>query len=234
MANNYSIVVVEDEKGIRNVMKMVFEANGYKVHCAENGSEAMMSITSLCPDIVILDLGLPDMDGVDIIRNVRQWSDVPIIVISARSQERDKVNALELGADDYITKPFGTSEMLARVKNAIKHAVSVKMLPNQMAQTDFTLGEMTVDFKKKRVLIGGNDMHLTQNEYKIVALLAQNAGKILTYDYIIKHIWGPNLQSDNRILRVNMANIRRKIEKDTANPEYIATEIGVGYRMNTE
>lgn len=234
MSYNYSIVIVEDEKAIRNIMKMVFEANRFHVYSAQDGSEAMMLITSKCPDVIILDLGLPDMDGLKIIQNVRQWSEVPIIVVSARSLERDKVNALELGADDYITKPFGTAELLARVNTAIRHCVSTRSSNGFKQQNDFQIGELTVDFKKKRVLINNEDVHLTQNEYKIVSLLAHNAGKILTYDFIIKNIWGPNLQSDNQILRVNMANIRRKIEKNTAVPEYIMTEIGIGYRMSTE
>lgn len=234
MSYNYSIVIAEDEKAIRSIMKMVFEANGFNVYSARNGSEAMMLITSKCPDVIILDLGLPDMDGFKIIKNVRQWSEIPIIVVSARSLERDKVNALELGADDYITKPFGTAELLARVNTAIRHSVSLKAMKKTDTQSEFKIGDLTVDFKKKRVLINGEDVHLTQNEYKIVALLSHNAGKILTYDYLIKNIWGPNLQSDNQILRVNMANIRRKIEKNTASPEYIITEIGIGYRMNEE
>lgn len=234
MNYNHSIVVVEDEKAIRSIMKMVFEANGFRVYSAENGSEAMMLITSKCPDVIILDLGLPDMDGTKIIRNIRQWSDVPIIVVSARSQERDKVDALELGADDYVTKPFGTAELLARVKTALRHSTASGTARNGAVQTGYRIGEMVIDFKKRRVLISGEDVRLTQNEYKIVELLSKNAGKILTYDYLIKHIWGPNMQSDNQILRVNMANIRRKIEKDTANPEYIITEIGIGYRMNVD
>ena len=234
MSYNYGIVIVEDEKAIRNIMKMVFEVNGFHVYSAKNGSEAMILITSKCPDIIILDLGLPDMDGIKIIKEVRQWSEIPIIVVSARSMERDKVNALELGADDYITKPFGTAELLARVNTAIRHCSLIKSSKDNNPKSYFKIGDLTVDFKKKRVLINDEDVHLTQNEYKIVSLLAHNAGKILTYDYLIKNIWGPNLQSDNQILRVNMANIRRKIEKNTAVPEYIITEIGIGYRMNAE
>lgn len=230
MPNSYNIIVVEDEKAIRSVMKMVFEANDFNVVCAENGREAMMLITSHCPDIIILDLGLPDTDGEDIIKRVREWSDIPIVVVSARDREHDKVNALELGADDYITKPFGTGELLARVKTALRHS-NRSSSGGRVSQDEYVTGEMTVDFKRHRVLLGDEDIHLTQNEYKIVALLAQNAGKIMTYDVIIKNIWGPYMDSDNQILRVNMANIRRKIEKDTANPIYIVTEIGIGYRM---
>lgn len=231
MSNKYSVLIVEDEKAIRNVMKMVFETNDYGVVCAENGREAMMMITSHCPDIIILDLGLPDTDGVDIISSVREWSDIPIIVVSARDRERDKINALELGADDYITKPFGTGELLARVKTALRHYNKAAASGGHTAQDEYTTGDMTVDFKRHRVIIAGEDVHLTQNEFKIIALLAQNAGKIMTHDALIKSVWGPYMDGDNQILRVNMANIRRKIEKDTANPVYIVTEIGIGYRM---
>lgn len=232
MQNNYNILIVEDEKSIRSIMKMVFESNNYNVLCAENGREAMMLITSHCPDIIILDLGLPDVDGVNIIKRVREWSITPIIVVSARDRERDKINALEIGADDYITKPFGTGELLARVKTALRHASASGLNESKASLEKYHTGDMTIDFKRRRVLIGENDVHLTQNEYKIVTLLAQNAGKIMTYDSIIKSVWGPYMDSDTQILRVNMANIRRKIEEDTANPKYIVTEIGVGYRMS--
>lgn len=184
-------------------------------------------LSSHCPDLVLLDLGLPDIDGQKLIESVRQWSRVPIIVVSARSHERDKVMALDLGADDYVTKPFGTSELLARVRAALRHAVQ------QAGQQSgpYSCGGLVVDWEKRRVLLNGQDVHLTQNEYKIVDLLARHAGKVMTYDQIIQHVWGPNAAGDNRILRVNMANIRRKLEANPAEPQYIFTEIGVGYRM---
>ena len=192
------VLVVEDDKRISNFIKTVLEANNYDVIVAQTGAEAYSMVTSQCPDVVILDLGLPDMDGMKILQGVREWSSMPVIVVSARTHERDKVEALDLGADDYITKPFGTSELLARIRTAIRHTRSG--IP-------------------------------TQQEYKIVSLLGKYAGKVMTYDYIIKEIWGPNMKNDNRILRVNMANIRRKIEKNPAEPHYIFTEVGVGYRI---
>ena len=225
------VLVVEDDKRISNFIKTVLEANNYDVIVAQTGAEAYSMVTSQCPDVVILDLGLPDMDGMKILQGVREWSAMPVIVVSARTHERDKVEALDLGADDYITKPFGTSELLARIRTAIRHTRSG--IPNQPGgQTGvFKSGGLTIDYDKHRVFIDGVDAGLTQNEYKIVSLLGKYAGKVMTYDYIIKEIWGPNMKNDNRILRVNMANIRRKIEKNPAEPQYIFTEVGVGYRI---
>ena len=225
------VLVVEDDKRISNFIKTVLEANNYDVIVAQTGAEAYSMVTSQCPDVVILDLGLPDMDGMKILQGVREWSAMPVIVVSARTHERDKVEALDLGADDYITKPFGTSELLARIRTAIRHTRSG--IPNQPGgQTGvFKSGGLIFDYDKHRVFIDGVDAGLTQNEYKIVSLLGKYAGKVMTYDYIIKEIWGPNMKNDNRILRVNMANIRRKIEKNPAEPQYIFTEVGVGYRI---
>ena len=189
-----------------------------------------MMVASHCPDIIFLDLGLPDMDGQEVIKAIREWSQIPIIVISARSHEKDKVTALDLGADDYVTKPFGTSELLARVRTALRHTQNAGS-DNSMQSGLFKAGALTVDYNKRHVYVDGNDVHLTQNEYKIVALLSKFAGRVLTYDYLIKNIWGPNVSCNNQILRVNMANIRRKIEKNPAEPNYIFTEMGVGYRM---
>ena len=225
------VLVVEDDKRISNFIKTVLEANNYDVIVAQTGAEAYSMVTSQCPDVVILDLGLPDMDGMKILQGVREWSAMPVIVVSARTHERGKVEALDLGADDYITKPFGTSELLARIRTAIRHTRSG--IPNQPGgQTGvFKSGGLIIDYDKHRVFIDGVDAGLTQNEYKIVSLLGKYAGKVMTYDYIIKEIWGPNMKNDNRILRVNMANIRRKIEKNPAEPQYIFTEVGVGYRI---
>ena len=201
------VLVVEDDKRISNFIKTVLEANNYDVIVAQTGAEAYSMVTSQCPDVVILDLGLPDMDGMKILQGVREWSSMPVIVVSARTHERDKVEALDLGADDYITKPFGTSELLARIRTAIRHTRAG--IPNQPGgQTGvFKSGGLTIDYDKHRVFIDGVDAGLTQNEYKIVSLLGKYAGKVMTYDYIIKEIWGPNMKNDNRILRVNMANI---------------------------
>lgn len=231
MSNKYLIVIVEDEYNISSFVSAVLQANGFDTMVACNGAEAIILITSHCPDLVLLDLGLPDMDGQGIIENVRGWSNVPIIVVSARTRERDKVMALESGADDYITKPFGTSELLARIRTALRH---VQLREGEQAQRQtgvFHTGDLEVDYDKRRVYVNGEDAHLTQNEYKIVALLSKYSGRVLTYDSIIKHIWGPNAKQGNQILRVNMANIRRKIEPSTAEPRYIMTEMGVGYRM---
>lgn len=228
MMNNYHILVVEDEKNIRSFMKTILTANGYSVLTARTGEEALMMLSSYCPDLVLLDLGLPDTDGQQFIQAVRKWTQVPIIVVSARNHERDKVTALDLGADDYVTKPFGTSELLARVRAALRHAAQ---RGGNVQATAYHCGNLLVDWEKRRIILDGSDVHLTQNEYKIVALLAQYAGKVLTYDQIIQHVWGPNASGDNRILRVNMANIRRKLEANPAEPQYIFTEIGVGYRM---
>lgn len=231
MSNKYLIVIVEDEYNISSFVSAVLQANGFDTMVARNGAEAIILITSHCPDLVLLDLGLPDMDGQGIIENVRGWSNVPIIVVSARTRERDKVMALESGADDYITKPFGTSELLARIRTALRH---VQLREGEQAQRQtgvFHTGDLEVDYDKRRVYVNGEDAHLTQNEYKIVALLSKYSGRVLTYDSIIKHIWGPNAKQGNQILRVNMANIRCKIEPSTAEPRYIMTEMGVGYRM---
>ncbi|MFR5356631.1 MAG: response regulator, partial [Clostridia bacterium] len=198
---------------------------------ATTGAEGYSMVTSQCPDVVILDLGLPDMDGMTILKNVRQWSSMPVLVVSARTHEKDKVAALDAGADDYITKPFGTSELLARVRTAIRHARATVLTAEGMQTGQFRAGDLLIDYDKHRVYVGDRDVNLTQNEYKIVSLLGKYAGKVLTYDFIIKEIWGPNMQNDNRILRVNMANIRRKMENNPAQPQYIFTEVGVGYRI---
>ena len=230
MNNKQKILIVEDEQSIINFVTAVLTVNGYDVILAKTGAQAQSLATSHCPDLVLLDLGLPDMDGVDVIRFIRGWTRLPIIVVSARTQERDKVEALDLGADDYITKPFGTSELLARIRTALRH-VNTSGLASPAEASLFQTGDLCIDYDKRRITIAGNEIHLTQNEFKIVSLLSRHAGKVLTHDYIIKEIWGPGLKGDNQILRVNMANIRRKIEKNPGSPDYILTEVGVGYRM---
>ena len=230
MNSKQKILIVEDEQSIINFVTAVLTANGYDVILAKTGTQAQTMVTSHCPDLVLLDLGLPDMDGVEIIKFIRSWTRLPIIVVSARTQERDKVEALDLGADDYIAKPFGTSELLARIRTAMRHINSTGASSPAEAAV-FKTGALTIDYERRRVTVGDTDVHLTQNEFKIVSLLCRHAGKVLTHDYIIKEIWGPGLKGDNQILRVNMANIRRKLEKNPAVPEYILTEVGVGYRM---
>lgn len=224
------ILIVEDEHSIRNFMATVLDANGYESVSATSGQEAFSLLTSGCPDAMILDLGLPDMDGMTIIHKARTWTQLPIIVVSARMHERDKVEALEAGADDYITKPFGTGELIARIRTAIRHSVQ-RGKENMQEVSNFRAGELFIDYDKYHVYLAGQDVHLTQSEYKLVALLSHYAGKVLTYDYLIRELWGPTAGNDNQILRVNMANIRRKIEKNPGAPEYIFTEVGVGYRM---
>lgn len=225
------VLIIEDEAGISGFIAAILEANDYDTITARTGSEAISTITSHCPDVILLDLGLPDMDGLGILKFVREWSTCPILVVSARNHERDKVEALDAGADDYIVKPFGTSELLARIRAAIRHTRT--HLPNgEIAQSgQFKAMGLTIDYNKHQVLVDGENARLTQNEFKLVSLLGKYAGRVLTYDFIIRQLWGPKAKTDNQILRVNMANIRRKIEKNPAQPKYIFTEIGVGYRM---
>ncbi len=225
------ILIIEDEANISSFISTVLSANEYDTMVAPTGSKAISMITSHCPDLILLDLGLPDMDGIGILKFVREWSTCPIIVVSARNHERDKVEALDAGADDYIVKPFGTSELLARIRTAIRHTRTY--LPNgEIAQSgQFKAMGLVINYDKHQVTINDELIHLTQNEYKLVSLLGKYAGRVLTYDFIIKQLWGPKAKNDNQILRVNMANIRRKIEENPAEPKYIFTEIGVGYRM---
>ena len=182
------------------------------------------------PDVVLLDLGLPDIDGTRVLTRLRGWYEGPIIIVSARNQEKEKVGALDIGADDYITKPFGTYELMARIRTAIRH--SNKILDDHVNNNrPYSAGGLVVDFEKRRVTVNDKEVHLTRVEYKIVSLLAKNSGKVITYDTIINEVWGPYADDNNRILRVNMANIRRKIEETPGEPKYIFTELGVGYRM---
>ncbi len=225
------ILVVEDDQNIANVISMVLSNNNYEVLQAKTGGQALTLVSSHCPDLILLDLGLPDMDGLEIVRSVRKWSHMPIVIVSARTHEQEKVQALDLGADDYITKPFGASELLARIRTALRHTRTSNVDP-EIAQTGkFQVGKLEIDFDKRQITVAGEPVHLTPNEYKIMALLAKNAGRVLTYDTIIRELWGPSTKSDNQILRVNMANIRRKIEENPGEPVYVFTEAGVGYRM---
>ena len=225
------ILVVEDEKSIAHFISTVLNNNGYEAMRARTGQEALSMVSSHCPDLIILDLGLPDMDGMDLLRQIRSWSSLPIVVVSARSHERDKVNALDQGADDYLTKPFGTAELLARVRTAIRHTRTVSTNSEIAQQGTYTVGDLVVDFNRHQALVRGENVKLTLSEFRIVSLLAKHAGKVLTYDYIMKELWGPRAGGDNQILRVNMANIRRKIEENPAEPKYLFTEVGVGYRI---
>ena len=231
MAVRGRVLIIEDDRAICNFMRRVLEANGYEALAAATGREGLSMLTSHCPDVVILDLGLPDMEGMQVLTELRKWSLMPVVVVSARTDEREKVRMLDAGADDYITKPFGTSELLARIRTAIRHTRMAGSNPNVARENKFRAMGLVIDYDKYRVFIDDRDAGLTQNEFKLVALLGRYAGRVLTYDYLIREIWGPNKAYDNQILRVNMANIRRKIEKNPAEPQYIFTEVGVGYRM---
>ena len=230
MTQKLTILLIEDEKNICDFISASLSAKDYKITEAHSGREALPIITSQCPDLILLDLGLPDIDGMEIIRQVRTWSSTPIIVISARIQEQEKVRALDLGADDYLTKPIGTSELLARIRTALRHSNRLNT-DSPLYKRPFHARNLTIDFEKHLVILNGKEVHLTQNEFKIIALLAKNSGRVMTYDTIISNIWGPYADDDNSILRVNMAHIRRKLEQNPAEPEYIFTEIGIGYRM---
>ncbi|MDP4133420.1 MAG: response regulator transcription factor [Bacillota bacterium] len=227
MNNIPVILIVEDENGISNFISAILTSNNYHVIKCQNGKDAVTMAGSYCPDLVLLDLGLPDMDGLEVLSGIRKWSDMPIIVVTARGNEIEKVKALDLGADDYVTKPFGTLELLARIRTAIRH----KQKSYNPLETDkIRIGGLVIDIVKRTVTMDGEVVHLTPIEYKILLMLAKNAGKVITLDSICKEIWGPYTNELNA-LRVNMANIRRKIEANPAEPKYILTEVGVGYRM---
>lgn len=222
-----SILVIEDENYILKVLDTLLSADGYKVICAQSASAAKSIITSHMPDLILLDLGLPDMDGIQLLKDLRKWSKVPVIVVSARQMEKDKVAALDEGADDYISKPFSAPELLARIR-----AVMRRNSINNGSSDKYQVGDFLIDFDRHVVTVKGVAIKLTQVEYRIVELIARQPGKVLTYSYIINNIWGPYADAENnRILRVNMSNIRKKIESDSMAPQYILTEIGVGYRM---
>lgn len=227
--SDVKILVIEDDKNIIKFLQLSLKTNGYKVIVAENGIEGISMFMTENPDVILLDMGLPDIDGSEVITQIRAQSNVAILVVSARGQEMDKVGALDLGADDFVTKPFHINELLARIRVAIR-----KQTPQIAKAECFQLDSFEINFEKYLVKVDGEDVHLTPIEYKLVSLLVQNAGKVLTHSYIIKQVWGYNSSEDSQSLRVFMANIRRKIEKDTAHPRYIRTEIGVGYRFADE
>ena len=222
-----TVLIVEDEGYIRRVLEAVLHAGGYRVLSVQNGAAARAGISAYMPDLLLLDLGLPDMDGIALLKELRGWSRLPVIVVSAHSTERDKILALDCGADDYITKPFSSPELLARMRAVLRRNAAAAS-PEDV----YCVGDFKIDFVKRIVTVGGEPVRLTQVEYRIVELIARQPGNVLTYRQIIHHVWGPYADVDNnRILRVNMSNIRRKIERDSMSPQYILTEIGVGYRM---
>ena len=226
------ILIIEDDRSIRKFFRTILEANRYDVISADTGEEGYSLITSQCPDLVILDLGLPDMDGMEILSRLRKWSGMPVVVISARSHEKDKVEALDLGADDYITKPFGTSEMLARIRAAIRHSRAGYQGPAGGMTGVFEAKDLLIDYDKHRAYKGGLDLNLTQNEFRLVSLLSRYAGKVLTYAEIVKKVWGYSDSGSVKKLQVNMANIRKKFGEKPGEYRYILNELGVGYRMN--
>ena len=228
------VLIVEDEQSISNFISMILQASGFDTIVVRTGEEALTMVSSHCPDLIILDLGLPDMDGMEVLKSVRKWSNLPVVVVSARNHEHDKVEALDYGADDYVTKPFGAKELKARIRSALRHTY-ISQESESLGRYRYICGPLTVDYQLERVFKNGEDMHLTNIEYQIVALISRASGKVLTYQTIIAGIWGPYADAENnRILRVNMANIRRKIEENPAAPKYIFTEVGVGYRMAPE
>ena len=229
MNNRPVILIVEDEERICNFISAILTSNDLNVIKATKGKEAISMVTSYCPDLVLLDLGLPDMDGIEVLKIIRQLSSIPIVIVSARGHEREKVEALDLGADDYITKPFGTSELLARIRTQLRH--SQKNSNGSQAESEsVSVRDLEINYVKRLVSMEGKEIHLTPIEYKIIVLLSNNVGKVLTHDFIIKTVWGP-YTNEIQALRVNMANIRRKLEVNPAEPKYIVTEVGVGYRM---
>ena len=229
MARN--ILVVEDDRNISDLIRMYLEKEGFEVRSAYDGGKAIEEYDKQAPDMVLLDIMLPVVDGWGVCAHIREKGKTPIIMLTAKSDVGDRITGLEMGADDYLVKPFGTSELLARIRTAIRHTRTT-LSNTQIAQSGkFVTGDLTIDYDKHQVLMHGENAGLTVNEYKIVALLGKYAGKVLTYDFIIRELWGPKAKTDNQILRVNMANIRRKIEPTPGNPQYIFTEVGVGYRM---
>lgn len=223
------ILVVEDDPAISNLIRTTLDTQEYQYHTAQTGSSALMEAVSYNPDVIILDLGLPDMEGVEIIKKVRGWSRMPIIVVSARTEERDKVDALDAGADDYLTKPFSIDEFLARLRVALRRSQTEGAAGEESSV--YVNGRLKIDYAAGCVYIGDTEIHLTPIEYKLLCLLAQNTGKVLTHNFILREVWGSELESDIPSLRVFMATLRKKIEQDSSSPQYIQTHIGVGYRM---
>jgi two-component system KDP operon response regulator KdpE len=227
--NDKTVLVIEDDKSIGNFLKISLKTNNYRYIIAENGLSGISLFLSNNPDLILLDLGLPDIDGLEVLKQIRINSDIPVIIISARGQEKEKIAALDSGADDYITKPFNIGELLARIRVALR-----RYIPKFSENDIFQLHSLKVDFQKRKVFIEENEIHLTPLEYKMLELLINNSGKVLTHKYIQEKVWGYASMDDYQSVRVFMANIRRKIEDDTSNPKYIITEVGVGYRFVEE
>lgn len=231
MENSFSILVIEDDKYILNFISMSLKANGYAFFTAGTGKQGISLFNSNNPDLILLDLGLPDMDGIDVIKEIRMESDTPIMIISARGQEHEKITALDAGADDYITKPFHMGELLARIR-VVERKVKREIINGQ--SEEFICDYLTVNFEKGRVFVDGSEVHLTPIEFKLLTLLITNRGKVLTHNYIAKEVWGYGEAGEPQSIRVFMASLRRKIEKNSAQPRFIITKVGVGYRFADE
>ncbi len=220
-----TVLVVDDELQMRRLLRVCLEGNGYNVHEAVSGQEALTELAQRKPEIVVLDLGLPDMDGVTVLKRLREWSKVPVVVLSVRDREEDKIAALDHGADDYVTKPFATGELLARLRVAQRHAVPAT------EESVFRSGNLEVDFTGRLVKLGGTEIKLTATEYSLLRMLVRHAGKVLTHRQILREVWGPNYEEQTHYLRVYIAHLREKLEVDPSKPKLISTEPGVGYRF---
>lgn len=227
--NKPLILVVEDDPPVRNLITTTLKGHDYRFEIAENGSTAVMKTASYNPDVMLLDLGLPDMDGVEVIRKIREWTNLPVIVISARSEDSDKIEALDAGADDYLTKPFSVEELLARLRVTMRRLSY--MQEKQVVSSEFTNGRLRIDYAAGCVWIDGEELRLTPIEYKLLCLLAKNAGKVLTHKFITTSVWGSNWENDVASLRVFMATLRKKLEKGNTDQPLIQTHVGIGYRM---
>lgn len=225
------VLLVEDELPIRKFLGASLASAGYRLEEASTGREALRIAAQSPPDLVILDLGLPDMDGQELLTQLREWLTAPVIVLSARDQEQQKIMALDHGADDYLTKPFSTGELLARIRAALRHAARIG---GESAATTYEIGELKVDLAARRVFTGGNEVHLTPIEFKLLTTMIHSAGKVLTHRQLLKEVWGPQQVTETHYLRVFMANLRRKLEADPARPRYLLTDQGVGYRLASE
>jgi len=222
-----TILVIEDEESIRKFLRVSLTANGYRLVESTTGQDGLLQAATAQPDLIILDLGLPDLDGVDLTRQIREWSKVPIIIVSARGKEQDKVVALDAGADDYLTKPFGVSELLARLRVALRHRAATQ----SDGEPVFQSGDLKVDLARREVSLDGKPIHLTPNEYRLLSILVKHAGRVLTHRQLLKEIWGPGSSQETHYLRVYMNQLRQKLEVDPAQPKYLLTESGVGYRL---
>lgn len=226
--SNLRVLVVDDEKAIRRYLRVALSAQGITVMEASSGEEALRAVAVDHPDVVILDLGLPDMEGTEVTRRVREWTEVPIIILSVREQESEKIAALDAGADDYLTKPFGTGELMARVRAALRRSYRKDNEPI------IEVKELKIDLERRMVMVADHEISLTPTEYDILRLLAQNLGKVLTHRQLLQNVWGYSSEEDLHMLRVNISNLRRKIEPDPTRPTFIQTEAGVGYRLRSD